>query len=70
MSELDDFIGCTVKRNLNKMMLNISQPYLIYKTTQGFKGDVKSLMTFNTPDTPHQGIVRNQERDTKISYNL
>ena len=27
-------------------------------------------MTFNTPATPHKGIVSNQEIDTKISYDL
>ena len=27
-------------------------------------------MTFNTPDTPHKGIVHNKETDTKISYGL
>ena len=31
---------------------------------------MKSLMTFNTPATPHKVFVRNQETDTKISYNL
>ena len=34
---------------------------------QLFKEDIKSLMTFNTPATPHKGIVNNQETDTKIS---
>ena len=50
------------------MTLNIYQPDLINKMTQGFNEDMKSLITFNTPDTPHQGIVFNQETDTKISY--
>ena len=27
-------------------------------------------MTFNTPATPHKGIVSNQEIDTKISYDI
>ena len=27
-------------------------------------------MTFNTPATPHKGIVLNQETDTNIAYNL
>ena len=27
-------------------------------------------MNFNTPDTPHQGIVRNQDTDTKIPHDL
>ena len=37
---------------------------------QVFKEDVKLLMTLNTPATPHKGIVRNQETDTKISDDL
>ena len=47
------------------MNINISQPDLITKTTQGFNEDVKPLMTFNTPATPHKGNVPNQETDTK-----
>ena len=47
------------------MNLNISQPDIMNKMTQGFNGDVKSLMTFNNPATPHNGIVSNQETDTK-----
>ena len=27
-------------------------------------------MTFNAPDTPHKGILRNQEIDAKIPYDL
>ena len=38
--------------------------------TQGFNKDVKSIMNFSTPSTPHKGVVSNQEIDTKISYNL
>ena len=52
------------------MNLNISQPDIIKKMTQGFNKDVKLIMTFNTPDTPHQGIVCNQEKYTNISDNL
>ena len=60
MGELEDFIGCTIKRDLTKMTLNISQPDIINKTTQGFNEDMQSLMTFNTPATSHKGVVRNQ----------
>ena len=70
MVELEEFIGCTIKCDITKMTLNISQPDISKKTTQGFNKDVKSLMTFNTPDTPHQGIVCNQEKYTNISDNL
>ena len=70
MVELEDFIGCMIKRDLTKTTINIFQPYLINKTTQGFNEDVKSLMTFNTPTTPHKVIVCNQEADTKILYNI
>ena len=70
MGPLEDFSGCTLKRDLTKMTLKISQPHIITKTTKGFNKDVKSLMNFNTPATPHKGIVCNQERDTKIYKNL
>ena len=36
------------------------------KMTQVFNNDVKLLMTFNTPDTPHKGILLKQETGTKI----
>ena len=70
MCELEDFVGCTIKRDLTKMTLKNSQPDLVTKMTQGFNEDVESLMTFNTPATLYKGIVRNQEIDTKISYYL
>ena len=66
MGELEDFIGCTIKRDLIKTNLNISQPDRINKMTQWFKEGVKSLMTFNSPATPHKGIVHNNNKDTKI----
>ena len=68
MGELEKLIGCTIKRDLTNMTLNISQPYIIYKMNQGFNGYLKSLMTLNTPATPHMEIVSNQETYTKISY--
>ena len=37
---------------------------------QVFDKDLKPLMTFNTPATPHKEIVCNQEIDTKISDDL
>ena len=70
IGELEDFLGCTIKHDLTKTTLNISQPDIINRTTQCFNKDMESLMTFNTPATPHKGILRNQETDTNISYDL
>ena len=70
MGELEEFIGFTIKRDLTNMNLKISQPDLIKNMIQVFDKDVKSLMTFNTPATPHKGIICNQETDTKISHDL
>ena len=70
MGELEDFVGCMIKRELTKTTLNISQPYLITNMTQGFNKDMKSLIYFNTASTPHKGIVPNKETYTKISYNI
>ena len=67
MGELEDFVGCTVNCDLTKIILKISQPDLITNLTQGFNKDMKSLITFNTPDIPHKGIFRHQEIDAKIS---
>ena len=60
MGEPEDFIGCTIKRDLTKTTLNISQPDLINKTNHGFKEDVKSLMAFNNSAKPYKRIVSNQ----------
>ena len=66
MGVLENFTGCRINRELTKTTLNISQSDLINKINQGFNQDEKSLMTFNNPCTPHKGIVRNYETDTKI----
>ena len=60
MGELEDFVGCTINRDLTRMTLKISQPDLITKITQGFNEDLKSLMNFNNPDKLNKGILRNQ----------
>ena len=70
MGELEYLVGYKIKYDLTKMILKIYQPDLINNTTQYFNKDVKSLISFNNPDTPHQGIVRNKETDKKISYDL
>ena len=70
MGELEDFWGCTINRYTTNTTLNISQPDQITNMNQWFNEDMKSLMTFNNPSTPHKGIVCNQETDTKISYDL
>ena len=56
MGELEDFVGCTINSDLTKTTLNISQPYLMNKITQGFNKSVKLFMSFNTPATPHKGL--------------
>ena len=38
--------------------------------TQGFNEDAKLLIIFDTPGTPHKGIVHHQETDTKISHDI
>ena len=70
MDELEDFAGCAIKWDLSKMTLKIYQPHIITNMTKGLKKYMKLLMNFNNPDTPHKGIVRNQETDTTISYDL
>ena len=60
MGEIEDFILFTINFDLTNITLKIYQPDLSNNMTQGFNKDMKSLMTFNTPDTPHKGIVLNQ----------
>ena len=65
-STLEYFVECMIRNELTKMDLNIYQPHIITKITQGFNEELESLMTFNTPATPHNGIVHNQEADKQI----
>ena len=60
MGELQDFIGCMIKSDLTKMTLNVYQHYLINNMTQGFNEEMKSPINFNTPNSPHKGMVSNQ----------
>ena len=64
MGELEDLLWCTIKHDLVKIIFNISQPDLINKMTQGFNEDLKSIINFNTPATPHKDIVQNQQTVT------
>ena len=41
MGELEDFVGCTIKRDTTKMNLNIYQPHLITRINQAFNKDMK-----------------------------
>ena len=41
MGELEELLGCKIKRDLTKMIINIFQPYLMNKITQGFNKGVK-----------------------------
>ena len=41
MGELENFLGCTIKRDLTKMNLNIYRQDIITKMTQGFNKDMK-----------------------------
>ena len=61
MGELEDFVGCKINNYLTNTTLNIYQPDIINKMNKGFN----EFMNFNTPSTPHKGIVSNQETDTK-----
>ena len=63
MGPLEKLLVCTIKHNLIKKTLNISQSNLIRKIIQGFNNVVKSLMTFNIPATPNN-IYR---RDTVVA---
>ena len=53
MSELEEFVGCMIKRDLAKTTLKTYQQDIITKITQGFNKDVKSLINYNTEATPH-----------------
>ena len=62
--EVEEFLWCTVKCDLTNMNLNIYQSNLIF-LNQGFNDDVKTLMKFNNPATPHKGNYLKWEMGTK-----
>ena len=69
MVTLEEFVGCTITHDLYKMSIKISKLHLIAKMTQGFNSDIKLLMDFNTPATPHKGNFvssRNRYKHFKI----
>ena len=41
MGELEDFVGCTIKRDITKMALKLYQPHIITNMTQGLNKEVK-----------------------------
>ena len=59
-----------IRRDLTKMTLDIYETDIITKITQRFNEDVKSHMTYNAPDTPHKGILHNQETDKNIIHSI
>ena len=70
MSELEDIIGCKIKRDLANMTLKISQTHLITQMTQGFNRNIKSLMTLNAIDTSHKGFLGSRKTYTKRLKNI
>ena len=60
MVELEEFIVYTVKCDLTKMTLKISQTHIITIITQGFNDDLKLHMNLNTPDKMRKRVVLNQ----------
>ena len=44
----------------------IFQPRLTAKISQGFNDDMRSIITFNTPSTPHKGVYVNIKREQNI----
>ena len=57
MGEIEDFLGCMIKGDLTKNILNIYQLHQSTKITQGYNKYLKSLINFIAPATLHNGIV-------------
>ena len=59
-----------IKHDLTKMDIKIYHPHIITKITQGFKEDIKLLMTFNTPTALYERIFHKQKNIIYLSNNL
>ena len=65
-----ELVGFTFKCDITKITLNNSRRHIISKMTHLFNCDVKSFMTFNTPDTLHKWIGCKKVSGTEISKYL
>lgn len=62
---IEDFIGCNIKRDGNKILL--SQPDLIKKMVEKFESKIKDLKEYETPAPASSHIVRCAEEEDGLS---
>ena len=65
--DTSDFLSCELMFDKEKKKAWIGQPHLLKKMEQNFKHLIKDKQQYKTPGTPHQGIVRPVEGESKIS---
>jgi hypothetical protein len=59
--DLEDYLSCEITFNKTRTRAWLGQPHLIKKLEKKFGKMVKGLMKYQTPGTPHTGIVRPKE---------
>jgi hypothetical protein len=62
---IEDFIGCNIKRDGNKILL--SQPDLIKKMVEKFESKIKDLKEYETPAPASSHIIRCTEEEVGLS---
>ena len=62
MVELEDLVGCKIKRDLTKMTINISQPDITNNMDQLFNKEMKQCINFNNQATPQRGLCVIEKR--------
>ena len=62
---IEDFIGCNIKRDGNKILL--SQPDLIKKMIEKFESKIKGMKEYETPAPASSHVVRCTEEEVGLS---
>lgn len=62
---IEDFIGCSIKREENKILL--SQPDLIKKMIEKFKDKIKDMKEYETPAPASSHVVRCTEEEDGLT---
>jgi hypothetical protein len=64
--DLEDYLSCEIRFNKTRTKVWLGQPHLIKKLEKKFGEMVKGLMKYQTPGTPHTGIMRPKEGDLLV----
>mmetsp|Transcript_10575 Transcript_10575/g.23465 ORF Transcript_10575/g.23465 Transcript_10575/m.23465 type:complete len:546 (+) Transcript_10575:97-1734(+) len=68
--ELNDYLGCEIKLDLDRKRGWISQPHIIKNLKAKFAEEVRHLKSTKTPGTPGYGFVKPKSEDEHLSNDM